>query len=153
MILVAATACNAPSSKQAVTDLVTARFEQMNRHDSNAVAAFFADTARISSPNWEGYKTGPAGAREVYGRYFTGSPDIHYTITRLTTCDSAAVVEYSATATFSQPEKGTPGYMRGKKYTLFQCTRMNIHDGKITSDATYFDQVSFLRQVGFFEQH
>ncbi len=147
------TACTGTASKQAVANLVTARFEQMNRHDTNAVAALFADTAKISSPNWEGVKTGPAGAREVYRRYFTSSPDIRYTITRITVSDSAAVVEYTCTATLSQPENGTPDYMRGKKYTLLQCTRMNIHDGKITSEATYFDQVSFLRQVGFFEQH
>ena len=77
-------ACKSPASKQAVANIVTARFEQMNRHDTNAIAALFADTAKISSPNWDGVKTGPAGVREVYRRYFASSPDIHYTITRIT---------------------------------------------------------------------
>jgi len=47
----------------------------------------------------------------------------------------------------------TPDYMRGKKYSLQNCTRMSIMNGKITWQVSYFDQVAFLKQVGFFEQH
>gem|GEM_PF-6925352 len=38
--------------------------------------------------------------------------------------------------------------MIGKKYTLKNCTRIDIKKGKIAHEMTYFDQLAFLRQVG-----
>jgi steroid delta-isomerase-like uncharacterized protein len=133
--------------------IATAWMDALNRHDTDAIAKMYSDNAQLESPNWEGAKTGRAGAREVYGRYFLGTPDLQHKMTHLITTDSNIVIEYISTGTLSNPEKNTPEYMRGKKYTLRNCTRLDVVNGKIVRQINYFDQVAFLRQVGFFDQH
>src|SRR5258708_3384778 len=108
--------------------------------------------AQILSPNWEGARVGPAAVREIYGRYFTGTPDLEQQLTHLIATYSALVIEYISRGTFQNPEKGTPPYMKGKKYELQNCTRLDINHGKIQQQVNYFDQVAFLKQVGFFDQ-
>ena len=39
-----------------------------------------------------------------------------------------------------------------KKYLLKNIVRIDIDGNKITGEYTYFDQVSFLKQMGFFDQ-
>ena len=124
----------------------------LNKHDSIALAALYSDSAKIQSPNWEGTKTGLAEIRGVYSRYFTSTPDLHHKINHFISADTAVIIEYDFYGTLSNPEESTPAYMRGKKYSLSACTIMSIRNGKIIRQHSYFDQVSFLRQMGFFEQ-
>ena len=125
----------------------------LNRHDTAALVLLYADSARIISPNWEGVRTGREAVKDVYGRYFAGTPDLEHLLTHLITTDTALVIEYISRGTFLHPEPGTPDYMKGKKYELQNCTRLTIRKGKILMQVNYFDQVAFLRQVGFFDQH
>ncbi len=127
--------------------------EAMNRHDTTVLASFYADSASVESPNWEGFKRGQAEMRTIYRRYFSSTPDLEAKITHLVSTDSCLVIEYDSWGTLENPELQTPEYMRGKKYLLHNCTRMTLQDGKIIQQKTYFDQVSFLRQMGFFEEH
>ena len=124
----------------------------LNRHDTLALSALYADSAKVFSPNWEGAQTGPRAIREVYRRYFTSTPDLQHQLTHLIVTDSALVIEYYQRGTLQNPEGNTPAYMQGKKYELQCCTRMDIRNGKIQQQISYFDQVAFLRQMGFFEQ-
>jgi steroid delta-isomerase-like uncharacterized protein len=134
-------------------NLAYAWMDDLNRHDTIALAALYADTAQILSPNRQGGgKTGPAGIREFYNRYFTGTPDLQHQLTHLIATDSFLVIEYISHGIFSHPEGGTPAYMKDKAYSLQNSTRLDIHDGKILRQVNYFDQVAFLRQVGFFDQ-
>lgn len=133
--------------------LVTALFDKMNKHDTVAIAGFFSDSAKLESPNWEGQEKGKQGVTTVYYRYFKGTPDLQYTITNIVVSDDAVVVEYTFAGTFSNPEAGTPEYMRNKKYVLKGSTRYNIVNHLITYSVSYFDQVAFLKQVGFFDPH
>jgi steroid delta-isomerase-like uncharacterized protein len=126
--------------------------QDLNSHDTVALAALYLDDAQILSPNWEGAKTGPAGVREVYRRYFAGTPDLQHQLTHLIVTDSFIVIEYTSKGTFTNPEAGTPAYMKGKSYTLQTCTRLDIRGDRIARQVNYFDQVAFLRQVGFFDQ-
>ena len=132
--------------------LVERWFEHIADHDTLGLAMMYADTAIIESPNWEGTKKGPAAIREIYSRYFTTSPDLTHRQVNIFTNDKTIVIEYIFSGTMVDPEKGSPAYMRGKKYTLKACSRMNIENGKIAAQSYYFDQVAFLRQVGFFDQ-
>jgi steroid delta-isomerase-like uncharacterized protein len=124
----------------------------LNRHDTTAIARMYDDSATIESPNWEGMKTGPAEIRTIYRRYFSSTPDLIQKITHLIATDTCLVIEYDSWGTLAHPEELTPDYMRGKKYLLHNCTRMNLANGKIIRQTTYFDQVSFLRQMGFFDE-
>jgi steroid delta-isomerase-like uncharacterized protein len=124
----------------------------LNKHDTVALTAMYSDSVALESPNWEGIKTGTSVVRETYSRYFNSTPDMRQEINHIISADSSVAIEYTFYGTLLNPEKNTPEYMRGKKYKLSACTVMSIRKGKITRQQTYFDQVSFLRQVGFFDQ-
>ncbi|MFI5153347.1 MAG: nuclear transport factor 2 family protein [Chitinophagales bacterium] len=124
----------------------------LNRHDTTALGNFYDDSVTIESPNWEGKKKGIKEVKMTYGRYFTSTPDLQQEITLITATDSVLVLEYLSRGTLKNLEKDIPDYMKDKKYTLQNCTRMIIRNGKIVDQKTYFDQVAFLRQVGFFDQ-
>ncbi len=133
-------------------DLVYQRFNAMNKHDLKAIDTLYSDSAQIESPNLQAPEKGRTGIHSVYSRYFISSPDLHYVITRILPGDSSITVEYTSTGTMKHLEDG-PSYMLDKKYTLKNCTILEIRNNLIVRDVSYFDQVSFLRQVGFFEQH
>ena len=135
-----------------VSKLIEDHFAALNRHDVKAIAAGYADSAKVYSPNWEGAKSGRAGITDVYARYFTSTPDLSYKVVNIIYAGDNIVVEYSVTGTLSNPEGATPAYMKDKKYMLNYCAIFTIKNGKITKETDYFDQVAFLRQVGFFDQ-
>jgi steroid delta-isomerase-like uncharacterized protein len=132
--------------------LVNQKFAAMNKHDISAIAKLYADNAIITSPNMEKAETGQKGISAVFGRYFTTSPDMVYTISRILTGDSSVTVEYTFSGTMKHLEASVPQYMLNKAYSIKCCNVMEIRNGKITADESYFDQVAFLRQVGFFDQ-
>jgi steroid delta-isomerase-like uncharacterized protein len=117
--------------------------ETINKHDTNALAGFYTDSSKIESPNWEGIKSGIPAVKEIYGRYFSSTPDLKYEIKNIITTDNNLVIEYISSGTLQKSEKETPEYMRGKKYSLQNCTCIDIINGKITRQVSYFDQVSF----------
>ena len=133
--------------------VINAHFDALIKHDVKAIASGHADSAKVFSPNWEGAKTGPAGLTETYNRYFASTPDLSYKVDHVINAGNEVVVEYTVSGTLSNPEGGTPDYMKGKKYTLNYCAVFLIKDNKIAAESDYFDQVAFLRQVGFFDQH
>ena len=135
------------------TELVTLRFDALNKHDLAALENLYSDSALIESPNLSAPEKGKNGIHSVYSRYFKSSPDLVYTITKILPGDSSVSVEFTSTGTMKYLEDGGPAYMLDKKYSLHNCTILEIRNHKIVRDASYFDQVSFLRQVGFFEQH
>ena len=135
------------------TDLVKLRFNAMNKHDLSAIEALYSDSALIESPNLSAPEKCKKGIHSMYSRYFKASPDLVYTITRILPGDSSIAVEFTSTGTMKYLEDGGPAYMLDKKYSLHNCTILEIRNHTIVRDASYFDQVSFLRQVGFFEQH
>ena len=133
--------------------VINAHFDALIKHDVKAIASGYADTAKVYSPNWEGAKTGLAGLTETYNRYFASTPDLTYKVNHIINAGDEVVVQFTESGTLSKPESGTPDYMKGKKYTLDCCAVFSVKDNKITGETDYFDQVAFLRQVGFFDQH
>jgi steroid delta-isomerase-like uncharacterized protein len=135
------------------TPVINAHFDALIKHDVKAIASGYADTAKVFSPNWEGAKIGPAGLTETYNRYFASTPDLSYKVNRIINAGNEVIVQFTQSGTLSNPESGTPDYMKGKKYTLDCCAIFSVKDTKIVGETDYFDQVAFLRQVGFFDQH
>lgn len=132
--------------------LIGDHFAALSKHDVKAIVNSYADSAKVYSPNWEGAKTGTAGITEVYTRYFASTPDLSYKVGNIIYAGDNIVVEYTVSGTLSNPEGATPAYMKDKKYTLNYCAIFATKNGKIVKETDYFDQVAFLRQVGFFDQ-
>lgn len=131
-------------------DIVEQRFDAMNRHDIGALKALLADTVRGESVGWDSVLIGPTRVSEAYKRYFTSSPDLSYRVTRILDAGKSLTVEYTSEGTIEKNEPQVPSYMRGRHYVLKNCTIFDIDNGKIVHESTYFDQVSFLRQMGYF---
>jgi len=140
-------------TKAQTTDLIGEHFKLLNSHDIKGLANEYAIDAMIYSPNWEGPKIGPSGVSEVYSRYYKTTPDLDYTVTNTIKSGDSIIVQYSWGGTMAKPENGEPSYMEGKKYLLQCCTIFVIKNNKIIKETNYFDQVAYLRQVGFFEKH
>jgi len=128
-------------------------FKAINNHDIKAVASTYAPEAQVFSPNWEGAKIGQDSVAEVYHRYFKSTPDLTYKVANTINACNIVTVEYSFSGTLNNPEAGTPDYMKGKKYTLHGCAIFTLKNNKIVKETDYFDQVAFLKQVGFFDQN
>jgi steroid delta-isomerase-like uncharacterized protein len=137
----------------AQSNVIEAHYKAINAHDAQTVASGYTEDAQLFSPNWEGAEKGIEGAKGVFSRYFKSTPDLSYTVTNTINANDAIVVEYTFSGTLSAPEAGTPDYMKGKKYTLQGCAIFQLKDNKIVKETDYFDQVAFLRQVGFFDQN
>ena len=140
-------------TKAQTTDLISEHFKLLNSHDINGLAREYAIDAMIYSPNWEGPKIGPPGITEVYSRYYKTTPDLAYAVRNIIKSGDNIIVQYSWGGTMSKPENGEPAYMEGKKYTLECCAIFVIKNNKIIKETNYFDQVAYLRQVGFFDKH
>jgi steroid delta-isomerase-like uncharacterized protein len=133
--------------------LIADHFNALTKHDVKAIASGYDDSAKVYSPNWDGAKRGPSGVTEVYTRYFTSTPDLFYKITNIINAGDNVIIEYVSGGTLSNPEGNTPAYMKDKKYAINYCAIFTIKNNKIIKETDYFDQVAFLRQVGFFDQH
>ncbi len=147
-------ACSEKAPQTRDADIATSKLEAMNNHDLVALGKLYADSARIQSVGFEATELGPDGIQGVYKRYFASTPDLKFDVDRITTADGSIVIEYTSSGTMQQSplEAVIPEYMIGKKYTLKNCTRIDVKDGKIVAEMTYFDQLAFLRQMGFFDQ-
>jgi steroid delta-isomerase-like uncharacterized protein len=152
LVLSIVAACS-PSNDDLKT-IVDAKIDAMNQHDLDALGKLYADSARVESVGFEKIETGPEGIRGAYKRYYASTPDLKFEINNIIYGDHSAVIEYSYSGTMQQSplEAVIPEYMIGKKYTLKTCTRIDVANGKIVREMTYFDQLAFLRQMGFFEQ-
>ncbi|HZY37917.1 MAG TPA: nuclear transport factor 2 family protein [Mucilaginibacter sp.] len=141
-----------PKAYSQPLSVINAHFDGLAKHDVKGIASGYADSAKVYSPNWDGAKTGPTGVTEVYTRYYASTPDLSYKINHIINAGDEIVVEYTVTGTLSNPEGNTPAYMKNKIYTLNYCAVFSVKGGKIVRESDYFDQVAFLRQVGFFDQ-
>jgi steroid delta-isomerase-like uncharacterized protein len=135
-----------------IIELIEAKFNAMNAHDINALERLYADSAKIESTGLNDPVYGPDQIAAIYSRYFSSTPDLKYKITRIVEGKNAAVVEYTSSGTFQNNEKKVPDYYREKKYLLKNIVRIDIDGNKIIGEYTYFDQVSFLKQMGFFDK-
>ncbi len=140
--------CSNSNSKQ----LIQHHFNSLIKHDIKQVTADYDPKVQVTSSGWEGIHNGISEVGTTWKRYFRSTPDLRFDIGNVYfSSDSIAVVEYTQSGTLSTPEPGEPAYMIGKKYLLNTCTIFTFRNNKIVTESTYFDQLSFLRQIGFFD--
>ncbi|HUX84004.1 MAG TPA: nuclear transport factor 2 family protein [Chitinophagaceae bacterium] len=137
----------------ALVRMVESKFDMLNHQDVEGASELYADSAKIRSIGFPDTLVGPPGFRSVYQRYFTTTPDLHFDLTRCIVAGHTLVVEYQTSGTVRHVEDPASSYMIDKPYSLENCTIMEVRKGKIVSEMTYFDQVSFLRQVGYFARN
>ena len=106
--------------------------EAFNRHDIEAVMAFFADDCRMYMPRgpepWGQRLVGKAAVREGVARRFEGLPDAHYGNDSHWVCGSLGVSRWTLTGTMLS---GTHLEVQGVDLLEFQA-------GKIVSKDSYW---------------
>jgi ketosteroid isomerase-like protein len=117
------TALAAPAPR----DVVRSMFDAFNRHDAAAMAALYADDARLSSPDF----CAPRGRNDVertYNDLFKTFPDIRDDIDSMVATESRVAVRFTARSSAgSEP------------LALRIMTFLTVRDGRITEDDSLFD--------------
>lgn len=98
------------TSTRAVTvDTLEQVLAAFNRHDLDAIMAFFADDAVFESPRGAdpgGTRyVGKAAVREGLAGRFSGIPDVHYAEDRHWVCENRGVSEWLLTGTTTAGER------------------------------------------------
>ena len=119
--------------EQAVTvDTLRAVLDGFNRHDVDAIMAFFADDAVFESPrgpdHWGRRYVGKAQVREGLAARFAGIPDVHYGEDRHFVAGDRGVSEWRLTGTTTA----------GARIDVRGCDLWEFRDGKISRKDSYW---------------
>jgi ketosteroid isomerase-like protein len=121
------------ASAQAVTvetlEQIAAAF---NRHDLDAIMAFFAEDAVMEMPRgpdpWGSRFVGKAAVREGLAGRFAGIPDVHYSEDRHWVCGNRGLSEWLLTRTTTA----------GERLAVRGCDLWEFRDGLISRKDSYW---------------
>jgi len=122
--------------------------DAINAHDAEAIASLYAERAGLEEPT--GTFTGREALIQYWQGFFTALPDVQVQDERKWDTGDTAINEWSATGTNSGPFETPEGTIppTGKRATLRGCDFLTVHEGLIQSHRAYYDQLSFLAQLG-----
>jgi ketosteroid isomerase-like protein len=130
------------------TERVVAYLKAIDAHDRDAVRDAYTENVEIRTPGTELYGRQAATAWiDVFLRAF---PDIHHDILTIVEVGEHVALEAGVTATHTGPLASPGGDIRptGSAVTLDYADVFQIADGRIRSEHVYFDQITFLAQLG-----
>jgi ketosteroid isomerase-like protein len=119
----------APAVTVAVMEEVLDAF---NRHDLDAIMAYFADDATLDMPRgtdpWGSRCVGKAAVREGLATRFAGIPDVHYSEDRHWVSGDRGVSEWLLTGTTTA----------GERIAVRGCDHWEFRDGQIVRKDSYW---------------
>jgi steroid delta-isomerase-like uncharacterized protein len=130
--------------------LARSLYEAFNDRDLDVIAQAMARDGQITIVGSGDTFDGPDGARRYNQMWTTAFPDGVIEIDRIVATDDYAVVEFTGrgthTGTLTTPAGSFPA--TGRSVTLQLCDVLQITDGKVTSQRTYFDSGALMTQLG-----
>jgi steroid delta-isomerase-like uncharacterized protein len=133
LLLWAVVACSTPSENPTAENeqLVRSMFEAFNRHDWEAMASHYSDSALFLDPSFGTDYVRQTRTEMVikYKEMHAMFPDLHDDVVTLVTSGNRVAVEFVATGT--QPD--------GATFRLPISAMFTIENGKIVRDATYYN--------------
>jgi ketosteroid isomerase-like protein len=120
------------TSTQAVTVETLERvLDAFNRHDLDAIMAFFCEDATFDAPRgpapWGGRSVGKARVREGLAARFAGIPDVRYSEARHRVCGDHGVSEWLLTGATTA----------GERLAVRGCDLWEFRDGLIARKDSY----------------
>lgn len=107
-----------------------------NRHDLDAIIAFFADDAVMELPRgpepWGMRYVGKAAVREGLAGRFAGIPDVHYSEDRHWVCGNRGVSAWLLTGTTTA----------GERIAVRGCDHWEFRDGQVVRKDSYWKIVT-----------
>ena len=135
-------------TKLEAVQTVEKMFAAFNRRDADALAALYADDVFVDSPDFPQPKRTPAEVAAHYREMFRQFPDIRDDVQSITASGNRVVVEFISYCTVENPSAEMPPSVKGKKFSLKIASILEVVNGKIVRDITYYDQLSVLKQMG-----
>ena len=122
--------------------------ELINAHDARGIGELFADDGVIIDPGAE--LRGRQAIVEYWGQFFQAFPDLRGGDDFEAESGDTAINEWTASGTHDGPLETPEGTIpaTGKTVTLRGCDAITVRDGRITSQRIYYDQLSFMTQLG-----
>ena len=128
--------------------MVHAHYDALNHGDMDEAAAYFDEDVETITPG--GTLHGVAAFRAMGEAFLTAVPDMHHGIVRTFEDGDTIVVEgvYSGTQTgpLQSPQGTVPA--SGNSFAFPYVDIMQAKDGKCVSHRVYWDNVTFLAQIG-----
>jgi ketosteroid isomerase-like protein len=130
-------------------ELVDRHYHGMNTHDLDiAVEVFHPDLEAVlpGAPSTRGI---PAH-REAGAAFMRAAPDMKLTIKDVYEGGDTVIVEGTFSGTHTGPLSGPAGDIpaSGRHFKLDYADFFKVRDGKVIAHHVYFDQLSFLGQLG-----
>jgi len=127
-------------------------FVAVDRHDRDALTKLLDSNADLVAP-----LASPKGREAIAGFFadFTGAfPDLKHTLTDVVVAGNTVVVEGTAAGTQNAPLKMPTGEVpaTGKRVNFRFVDVFKIEGEKIISQHLYFDEMTFLTQLGLAPQ-
>jgi ketosteroid isomerase-like protein len=119
-------------SDEVTVDTLKRILEAFNRHDLDAIMAFFADDCVLEMPRgpypWGQRLVGRAQVRQGIASRFAGLPDVHYGQDRHWVSGTMGVSEWTLTGTASD----------GSRVEVRGCDHFEFRDGKVVRKDSYW---------------
>lgn len=130
--------------------LVRGLYDAFNERDYDKQAEATAPDGVITVVGSGDVFRGPDGARRYNAMWADAFPDGQITIDRILVVGDRAVVEFTGrgthTGTLTTPAGSIPA--TGRSVTLQLCDVLDLGDGKVLEQRTYFDSGSLMAQLG-----
>jgi predicted ester cyclase len=125
-------------------------YEAWNERDFDRQAEAMAPDGSIVVVGTGDVFEGPDGARTYNGSWATGFPDGRITIDKMVADGDTVVVEFTGRGTHTGTLETSMGAIppTGRSVTLKLCDVVELSDGKVTMQRTYFDTGSMMAQLG-----
>ena len=129
-------------------ELVRGFFGALDARDMDAVAAAIEPACDFSAPGMT--LRGPEQILGWMRHYIAAFPDVRHKIMGLVAEEDRVAVELEIVGTHTAPLVGPAGTLEptGRPLRLAAANLWRVPDGRIASYRIYFDQLSFLGQLG-----
>jgi steroid delta-isomerase-like uncharacterized protein len=128
--------------------LVHAHYDALNHGDLDGATASFADDVETITPS--GTLRGLAAFRGMAQAFLAAVPDMRHDVVRTLEDGDTIVVEGIYSGTQTGPLVGAQGTIppSGNAFAFPYVDFMEVKDGKCVSHRIYWDNVTFLAQLG-----
>jgi steroid delta-isomerase-like uncharacterized protein len=125
-------------------DIIRWSFQQLNRHDAEAMSALWTDQTLQRFPDRNCH--GTAEIRAYFEETFAAIPDLVVEMLSLVEDGDEVFVRWRLSGTQKGRLQGLEG--TGRKLRLDGVDHFTLRDGKIASNFVVFDQMQWARDIG-----
>jgi steroid delta-isomerase-like uncharacterized protein len=125
-------------------------FKAVTARDVDAMVAHMDDEV-IEDITPVGILRGTGEVRDFFSQLFAAFPDFEFAVERCTSSAGTAAIQWRATGTFrGAPFQGIEP--TGRRIEVRGCDCLEVDDGKITRNTSYYDGAAFARGLGLLPQ-